>query len=73
MPTTLDARGLACPIPVLKAKKALKPLDSGDTLTVLATDPGAPDDFVAFCDNTGDSLERTEEADGVFTMVIKKS
>ncbi|MEQ8228732.1 MAG: sulfurtransferase TusA family protein [Rhodospirillales bacterium] len=73
MADTLDARGLKCPLPVLKAKKAMKPLVSGDTLTVLATDPSAPKDFEEFCAATGYALEenRTEGSD--FIIIIRKS
>ena len=46
---TLDVTGLKCPLPILRAKKALAQLQGGDVLTVLATDAGAPDDFAAFC------------------------
>lgn len=72
MADTLDARGLKCPLPVLKAKKAMKPLTAGDTLTVLATDPSAPKDFEEFCAATGYTLEenRTEGSD--FIIVIRK-
>ena len=51
--TTLDARGLKCPLPVLKARRALKEVPPGGILRVLATDPGAEKDFVHFCDTTG--------------------
>ena len=59
----VDARGLNCPLPILRAKKALAALDSGQLLRVVATDPGAPRDFDAFCRQTGHALlaqERTE-------------
>ena len=69
----LDATGLKCPLPVLKAKKALKSLDSGETLEIHATDPGAPGDFRAFCDATGDTLERSDETAGTFVFVIRKA
>ena len=58
----LDARGLKCPLPVLKARKALKTIPPGEVLTVLATDPGAPGDFVHFCQTTGNELVGTEDA-----------
>ena len=58
----LDARGLKCPLPVLKARKALQAIAPGEVLTVLATDPGAPDDFVQFCATTGHALLATEPA-----------
>jgi tRNA 2-thiouridine synthesizing protein A len=70
---TLDAKGLLCPLPVLKARKALKTMPAGGTLEVLATDPGAVKDFAAFCRTTGNQLvESTAEA-GVFRFVIRKS
>lgn len=73
MTETLDARGLKCPIPVLKARKAMKPLAAGDELTVLATDKGAPADFADFCDATGYELVDSREQDGEFTIVIRKT
>jgi len=70
---TLDAKGLLCPLPVLKARKALKAMGDGGTLEVLATDPGAVKDFAAFCRTTGHQLvESTAEA-GVFRFVIRKT
>lgn len=68
----LDTSGLKCPLPVLKAKKALKTMADGATLKVVATDPGAMRDFGHFCEATGDSLLLAEEADGVLTFVIRK-
>jgi tRNA 2-thiouridine synthesizing protein A len=70
--TTLDAKGLRCPLPVLKARRAMKDVPAGGVLTVLATDPGAVKDFQAFCETTGYGLERWTEEDGVFTFVIRK-
>ncbi|RZI83833.1 MAG: sulfurtransferase TusA family protein [Rubrivivax sp.] len=52
----LDARGLTCPLPILKAKKALSDMQSGELLTVLATDPGSVRDFQAFARQTGNDL-----------------
>jgi tRNA 2-thiouridine synthesizing protein A len=69
----LDAKGLTCPLPVLRAKKAIKDLAVGSTLTVYATDPGAEKDFAAFCDATGNELLSSSAANGVFTFVIKKA
>jgi len=69
---TLDAKGLTCPLPVLRAKKAIKDLAVGSTLTVQATDPGAEKDFVAFCEATGNALQSSSATNGVFTFVIKK-
>lgn len=68
----LDARGLQCPLPVLRARKALKALGPGDRLVVEATDPGAPRDFAAFCAATGDRLVETSEAGGLYRIVIEK-
>ena len=69
----LDATGLRCPLPVLKAKKALRPMAPGQTLRVLATDPGAAKDFVHFCEASGDILVSSDEADGVLTFLIEKA
>lgn len=70
--STLDTTGLKCPLPVLKAKKALKALAPGDELTVLATDPGAKRDFVHFCDASGNLLLETSETSGVITIRLQK-
>ena len=67
----LDAKGLNCPLPILRAKKALKGLPTGGTLEILATDPGATKDFEAFCRTTGNELVSSAEAGGVYTFVIK--
>jgi tRNA 2-thiouridine synthesizing protein A len=72
MATTLDVQGLQCPLPVLRANRALRSLVPGEELHVLATDPAAPADFDAFCRTTGHSLIASEETDGVFSIVIKK-
>ena len=69
----LDVKGLACPLPVLKAKKRLKDLATGDTLVVLATDPSAVKDFDAFCELTGHALVASEAEDGVFRFTIRKA
>ncbi|CCI72310.1 TPA: sulfurtransferase TusA family protein [Neisseria meningitidis] len=68
---TLDVIGLKCPLPILRAKKALAQMQQGDVLTVLATDGGAPGDFEAFCRQTGHVLLDSSEQDGVFTLVVK--
>lgn len=70
---TLDVRGLRCPLPVLRANKALRGLAAGDTLTVLASDPAAPKDFVAYCETTGHVLLDSREEEEVFTIVVRKS
>ncbi|PXW94551.1 TusA-related sulfurtransferase [Sphaerotilus hippei] len=69
----LDARGLHCPLPILKAKKALADMDSGQLLKVLATDPGSMRDFQAFCRQTGNELvEQQAPADGEFVHVLRR-
>ena len=70
---TLDATGLLCPLPVLKARRALKPLAPGAVLEVLATDPGATKDFEHFCTTTGcELLEASEQPGGVLRFVMRK-
>jgi tRNA 2-thiouridine synthesizing protein A len=68
----LDTSGLKCPLPVLKAKKALKTMAAGATLRVIATDPGSVGDFAHFCDATGDSLLESSEGEGTYTFRICK-
>ena len=70
---TLDTTGLKCPLPVLKAKKAMQSLAPGEELTVLATDPESPRDFQHFCATTGDELVEWSESDGVFTYRLRKA
>jgi tRNA 2-thiouridine synthesizing protein A len=66
----LDARGLICPLPVLKARKALKSVPPGEILTILTTDPGAPEDLAHFCDTTGNTLiDTTQFADHVQSKI----
>lgn len=69
---TIDLKGLQCPMPILKTKKALSALAAGATLEVLATDPGAPEDFQVFCAKSGNALVETSEAGGVFRFVIRR-
>ena len=68
---TLDVKGLGCPMPVLKAKKALREVPVGGTLEVLATDSGAPADFEALCQATGHTLVESSVSDGVYRFVIR--
>jgi tRNA 2-thiouridine synthesizing protein A len=68
----LDVRGLNCPLPILRAKKALADLASGKVLRVLATDPGAVKDFQAFAKQTGNQLLSHSEDDKIFTFFMKK-
>ena len=69
----LDAKGLNCPLPILKAKKALKSMDADTTLEVLSTDPGSVADFAAFCRTTGNEMLEQNEADGIWTYLIRKT
>ncbi len=69
----LDATGLNCPLPILRAKKALASLGSGQVLRVVATDPGSVKDFDAFAKQTGNELLESGEEGGKFTFFIKKA
>ena len=69
----LDAKGLNCPLPILRAKKALKDVPIGGTLQVLATDPGAVKDFEAFCRTTGNDLVESKSDGKVFEFLIKRT
>jgi len=69
----LDAKGLNCPLPILRTKKALASMPSGEILKVLATDPGSVKDLEAFCKQTGDSLELSSHVNGQFEFYIKKA
>lgn len=68
----LDARGLSCPLPLLKAKKALNALASGARLRVIATDTGAVRDFRVFCEQSGNTLLESAEQEGVYTFLLQK-
>jgi tRNA 2-thiouridine synthesizing protein A len=68
----LDARGLNCPLPILRTKKALADLQSGQVLKVLATDPGAVKDFQSFSRQTGHELLSSSEASKEFVFFMKK-
>jgi tRNA 2-thiouridine synthesizing protein A len=69
----LDASGLNCPLPILRAKKAISALEAGQTLRIIATDPGSVKDFEAFCKQTGNELVSSGEEDGKFAFLIKKA
>ncbi|MGX9354182.1 sulfurtransferase TusA family protein [Roseobacteraceae bacterium S113] len=73
MRETLDALGLLCPLPVLKARKRLQPLSSGDELEVLADDPAAIIDIPHFCVEAGHTLLETHERDGHQVYLIRKA
>ena len=67
----LDAKGLNCPLPILRAKKALAEMQSGQVLKIVATDPGSVKDFQAFAKQTGHTLLEQSEADKVYTFFMK--
>jgi tRNA 2-thiouridine synthesizing protein A len=67
----LDTRGLNCPLPIMKANKALRSIAPGETLEILATDPGAVADFEAYCRTTGNELLESTTDNGVFRFVLK--
>ena len=69
----LDARGLNCPLPILRAKKALNTLSAGQTLRIIATDPGSVKDFEAFAKQTGNQLMESAESNGEYSFVLKKA
>jgi tRNA 2-thiouridine synthesizing protein A len=69
----LDAKGLNCPLPILRAKKALKGMSTGTTLEIQATDPGSVKDFEAFCRVTGNELMDSSSDGGEFKFLIKKT
>lgn len=69
----LDARGLNCPLPILRAKKSINDLEAGQVLHIIATDPGSVKDFEAFCKQTGNELMSSGEENGEFTFDIKKA
>lgn len=68
---TLDLKGLACPLPILKTKKALSGLPKGGKLEVFTTDPGSIPDFQAFSETTGNKILEQSEAAGVFRFVLE--
>lgn len=70
---TLDARGLGCPLPILRTRKALNIMTAGQTLQVIATDPGAMKDIGAFCEQTGHRLVSTQQSGDEHIFVIRKS
>ena len=68
----LDARGLNCPLPILRAKKSLAELQSGQVLRIIATDPGSVKDFPAFAKQTGNELVEQKEVNRVFEFYLKR-
>jgi len=68
----LDVRQLACPLPILRAKKSLATMNSGQVLKVLATDKGAPKDFAEFCSKTGNEMLSSTEYAGEYIFLIRR-
>jgi tRNA 2-thiouridine synthesizing protein A len=68
----LDAKGLSCPLPILKTKKALNDLATGQVLKVLSTDPGSVKDMQAFAKQTGNTLVSSTEESGTFVFLMRK-
>jgi tRNA 2-thiouridine synthesizing protein A len=71
MTKIFDARGMKCPLPVLKARRLLRDMQAGEVLEIQATDPGAPADFTHFCETTGHLLLDKQERDGVFVIRLQ--
>ena len=69
----LDASGLNCPLPILRAKKALAGMEAGQVLHIIATDPGAVKDFEAFAKQTGNTLMESKEDGGKFVFLMQKN
>jgi len=69
----LDASGLNCPLPILRAKKTLAGMQGGQVLRIVATDPGSVKDFEAFAKQTGNELMESGEEGGKFVFLIKKA
>lgn len=72
MSTVLDVKGLNCPLPILRTKKAIKDIAVDSVLEVIATDPGSVKDMEAFCKQTGNELLETSDAGGTYTFKIKR-
>lgn len=70
---TLDARGMNCPLPILRTKKALSAMSTGETLAITSTDPGSFKDMQAFCKQTGNELLSSNQEQGEFVFVVRKS
>jgi tRNA 2-thiouridine synthesizing protein A len=68
----LDTSGMACPLPIVKTRKALADMASGQVLRVLGTDPGTPEDLATFAEQMGHELLSTTEDGGTFTFLIRK-
>jgi len=71
--TTVDAKGLSCPMPIVKTAQAAKLVPSGELIEVFATDAGSVKDFAAWTRSTGNSIVEQTEDDGVYRFVIKRA
>lgn len=71
--TSVDAKGLSCPMPIVKTAQAAKTVPTGELIEVLATDPGSVKDFAAWTRSTGNAIVEQTEDDGVYRFVIKRS
>jgi len=69
----LDARGLRCPLPIVKINTAIKEMKVGEIIKIICTDPGSKRDFESWCKKTGNQLLEMTEEDGVFTYIIQKA
>jgi tRNA 2-thiouridine synthesizing protein A len=69
----LDARGMNCPLPILKTRKAINQMNIGEILEVTSTDPGSVKDMAAFCEQTGNRLVSSNEANNSYVFLIEKS
>jgi tRNA 2-thiouridine synthesizing protein A len=70
---SLDARGLNCPLPILRTRKAIRKLETGEVLEITATDPGAVKDLASFCNQTGHELIASNEIGNDFVFKIRKN
>jgi len=70
---SLDARGMNCPLPILRTKKALSGLSTGETLVITSTDPGSIKDMQAFCKQTGNELVSSNANQGEFVFLVRKA
>ena len=68
----LDARGLNCPLPIIKTRKAINLIESGEILEVTSSDPGSVKDMAVFCEQTGNRLVTSNEADSSYIFLIEK-
>ena len=69
----LDAKGLNCPLPIIKTKKLLNSMAAGATLEVLATDPGSVADFAAFCRTTGNEMVEQSQDGSIYRFIIRRA